>query len=131
MFSRSTAPAHCVSGNDSIGRHCTRCPISWSASAGASTSALLLVPGVRGFLLENADLLVEAIRHLLQGVDGGVVLLNFDGVHRLLAVFGRLLLVVLRSGGRSELTHGIVVLELQAVQVSVHAVVVRLDRFLT
>jgi hypothetical protein len=43
MFSRSTAPAACVSGNDSIGRHTRCCSMRDSAWAGVSSDILLEV----------------------------------------------------------------------------------------
>src|ERR1700731_1506438 len=90
MFSRSTAPAHCARGRDSMGRHWRCCPISSSAWAGVSTerrSALLFLAavaaaGVRVVLgLVEANLLVEAVGDSLQLVDGGVVLLHFHFLH--------------------------------------------------
>src|SRR6185437_12698477 len=86
MFSRSTAPAHCASGRDSIGRHCSCCPISSSAWAGSSTYSLLFIGG-RGF--EDPHLLVEAVRDRLVGVQGGIVLLDLHP----LQLIDRLLLI--------------------------------------
>src|SRR5665213_1562061 len=98
MFSRSTAPAHCASGRDSIGRQVRCCPINSSAWAGLNTveSTFRLV----GLGLVYLDLHVEAVGHALQLIDGGVVLLDFDALHvvhvlllfrrRLLAWFGYL-----------------------------------------
>src|SRR2546429_5105281 len=112
MFSRSTAPAHCARGRDSIGRHCRRCPISSSASTGLSTarSALLVV-----LRLEDADLLVEAIGDALQLIDGGIVLLHLDALHVSL-LRGRQLVAGLRDR--------IVVLELDAGDVGLDFLVV-------
>src|ERR1700722_3329233 len=90
MFSRSTAPAHCASGRDSMGRHCRCCPISASAWAGVNTAAqldsvLFLVAAGAGvrvvLLLVDAHLLVEALGDTLELVHGRVVLLHFDLVH--------------------------------------------------
>src|SRR6185437_15347185 len=91
MFSRNTAPAHCASGRDSIGRHCSCCPIISSAWAGSSTDSLLLVGGL---CLESPHLLVEAVGDRLVGVQGGVVLLDLHPLElrdRFLLVRGRLL----------------------------------------
>src|SRR4051812_3904441 len=43
-FSRSTAPAACVSGSDSIGRHARCCSISVSACAGVSSDMVVRKP---------------------------------------------------------------------------------------
>src|SRR6266496_2099352 len=80
MFSRNTAPAHCASGNDSIGRQVRCCPINSSASAGLNTVVLPL--GLLGGLrLVNLHLLIEAVSDALQLIDGGVVLLYLDALH--------------------------------------------------
>src|SRR5580693_430940 len=90
MFSRSTAPAHCASGRDSMGRHCRCCPISSSACAGVNTwsdalESLLFLAGVAAVRvalgLVDADLLVEAIGNTLELIDRGVVLLHLDLLH--------------------------------------------------
>src|SRR6185503_14530291 len=90
MFSRSTAPAHCASGRDSMGRHCRCCPISSSAWAGVSwpmgpagtgVCSVLFLVGIGAAVgivlcLEDPDLLVETVGDRLQLVDGRVVFLN-------------------------------------------------------
>src|SRR6185312_9416266 len=91
MFSRSTAPAACVSGSDSIGRHTRCCSMRVSAWAGVSmrvashaprgaeaSGGLLLRGGLR---LVSAQLLVETIGHVGDLVDGGVVLLVLHFFH--------------------------------------------------
>src|SRR5688500_2167367 len=96
MFSRRTAPAHWVSGRDSMGRHARRSPMSLSASAGVSMGSagaraqrrgrdegLLLFLGLG---VEGAQLLVEAGGQRLVGLDGGVVLLVDHRLHLLLLV---------------------------------------------
>src|ERR1700735_4172994 len=124
MFSRSTAPAHCASGKDSIGRHCRCCPISSSACAGVNTNssalALLFLAGVAAAVrvvlgLVDADLLVEAIGNTLELVDRGIVLLHLDLLH-----VGLLLRSQLVAGGRYR---GLV-LELDAGHVGVDVLVV-------
>src|SRR3569832_1161489 len=85
MFSRSTAPAHCASDNNSIGKHVKCWPINSSACEGLNTvgSALRFV-GVLGLI--DLHLLIEPVSNTLQLADGGVVLLDFDAldvVHRL------------------------------------------------
>src|ERR1700730_12052665 len=126
MFSRSTAPAHCARGRDSMGSHWRCCPISSSAWAGVSTGQALLLflaavaaAGVRVVLgLIEANLLVEAVGYGLQLVDGGVVLLHFHFLH-----VGLLL--------RRELVAGVgdrsLVLELDAGDVGVDVLVVLSD----
>src|SRR5580693_369465 len=96
MFSRNTAPEHCTSGSDSIGRHCRFSPISRSACAGTMSPgvaesvgagagvftdgrgalrrgalASALVRGVVGF-----DLLVETTGHGRGFIHRGIVLLR-------------------------------------------------------
>src|SRR5579864_2289799 len=121
MFSRSTAPAHCASGNDSMGRHTRCCPISSSACAGLNTrSAFTLVgPG-----LVDLDLRIEALRNALQLIDGGIVLLYFDTLDR---VHGLLLLRRRLLPGRGDLADCILALELDARDVRVDRLVVFLD----
>lgn len=82
MFSRSTAPVHCASGKDSIGRLRRFWPISCSASAGVSNNetprariALLALVRSRALGLEDADLLVQAIRNLLIFINGRIIFL--------------------------------------------------------
>src|SRR5690606_35996824 len=118
MFSRSTAPAHCARGRDSIGRQARRSLISASASDGVSMPpALLLLVG----LVEYPDLLVEAIRDGVEPVDVGVVLLRL-ALLELGFLLGRE-----RRGVRRELR---VVLELDAREVGLHVLVVLLHQLL-
>src|SRR5258708_37695324 len=92
MFSRNTAPAHCASGNDSIGRQLRCCPINSSAWVGLNTAASPLgLLGGLGFV--DLDLHVEAVGNALQLIDGGVVLLDLDSlqvVHGFLLLSSRL-----------------------------------------
>src|SRR5882757_5866395 len=126
MFSRNTAPAHCASGNDSIGRQVRCCPINSSAWAGLNTGASPL--GLLGCLgLVHLHLLVEAVGDALQLVDGGVVLLNLDALH---VVHGLLLLRGGLFAGFGQLAHGIVPLELNAGDVGVDGFVIFLDGLL-
>src|SRR6185312_2508461 len=123
MVSRSTAPAHCASGRDSIGRHCSCCPISSSAWAGWSTYSLLLIGCLR---LEDPHLLVEAVGDRLVGVQGGVVSLDLHALelgHRLLLIGGRLV-----AGLDRHLLDAVVVFELDAGDVGVDVQVELLDR---
>src|SRR6266850_4245148 len=117
MFSRSTAPAHCARGRDSIGRHCRRCPISSSASTGLSTDpsalGLVLVLG-----LEQPHLLVEASGHALELIDGGIVLLHLDALHVIEGLF------LFRARLVADLTRRAIVLELDAGDVGLDCLVV-------
>ena len=91
MFSRSTAPAACVSGNDSIGRHTRCCSMRVSACAGVSTIRFsprvalgrgdqeVFFSGVLG--LPGAQLLVETISHVGHFLDRGVVFLVLFARH--------------------------------------------------
>src|SRR5580658_7887884 len=114
MFSRSTAPEHCTSGSDSIGRQrrfslisrsaCagTRSPDaceSGCAGAGVFTAELCLI-AVRGqsALVRSVigfDLIVEATGDRLRGIHGGIVLLRQDVVELGLT---RILLVLREAG---------------------------------
>src|SRR2546429_7870653 len=108
MFSRSTAPAHCARGRDSIGRHCRRCAISSSASTGLSTvPSTLRVVLVLGH--EHPHLFVESVGDALELIDSGVVLLHLDALH-----VGEGLFLV-RARVVAWLAHGAMLLGLHAV----------------
>src|SRR6185437_4011578 len=123
MFSRSTAPAHCARGSDSMGRQVRCCPISSSAWAGLNTDSPLRIVLVFG--LVGPDLLVEAVRHALQLIDRGVVLLDLNTIQILegLLLLGRARLV-------ADLARGSVMLALDAGQIGVDRLVVALDSLL-
>src|SRR5262245_6922490 len=126
MFSRSTAPAAWVSGNDSIGRHTRCCSMRDSAWAGvssdirlnvsrrarASRSGGLLLRAVLG--LPRAQLLVEALGDFHHFLHGGVV-------HLVLLLLHLRLLV---GGGIGVLGEARVELGLDAAEVAVHVRVV-------
>src|SRR4029078_6517459 len=135
MFSRSTAPAAWVSGNDSIGRHARCCSMSVSAWAGVRSDMCRQAPGLPatrqaqrsgGLLvllgglvlgLPHAQLLVETIGNRLQLLHGGVVFLVLHAGN-LGLLLGRVL------GLRGDLG---VVLALDAGQVRFHVLVVLND----
>src|SRR5690242_15762372 len=126
MFSRSTAPAHCASGKDSIGRQVRCCAIRSSACAGVSTGASTFgLVGVLGFV--HLHLLVEAIGHALQLIDGGVVLLDLNARH---VVHGLLLLGSGGFAGLGDLTDRVIALELNAGDIGIDGFVIFLDRLL-
>src|SRR5882762_5851583 len=125
MFSRSTAPAHCASGNDSIGRHVRCCPINSSACAGLNTVISTLRLVVLGFVY--LDLLVETVSDALQLIDGGVVLLHFHALH---VVHGLLLIRRWLFPGLRYLAHGVVALELNAGDIGVDRFVIFLHGLL-
>src|ERR1700744_1832900 len=106
MFSRSTAPEHCTSGRDSMGRQLRFSLISRSACAGTSSPgpagsacagpggftgpiwgrrAALSIRLVRGVI--GLDLLVEATGHGGGFVHGSIVLLLPDLLQIVLGLF--------------------------------------------
>src|SRR5688572_3095724 len=111
MFSRSTAPAVCVSGKDSMGRHVRCCSMSVSAWAGVnmprapSGSGLLLLRRRRVLGLPRTKLDVEALGHVGDFLERGVLL---SGLR--LFQLGQLILV-------SYADHGSVVFRLEAAEV--------------
>src|SRR5689334_14822143 len=99
MFSRSTAPAVCVSGNDSMGRHVRCCSMSVSAWAGVnmprapSGSGLFLLRCRRRrrvLRLPGAQLDVEAIGGVGDFLDRGVLLLALRLLHLRELFLGRI-----------------------------------------